>query len=170
MVAKARVAILVVAVLGALALAACSSQNGQSSSTTPSSTTPSISASSSSASSIPASSASSSTSLPETGRTYTIDLDYNAGTGYEWTYGLDQEGIVELVDQTTTSLGEANVSGGPLQDRFTFRALQPGEVVITFELARSWEADAPPAETQVYAFTVNDNMEMILNPYKSNFD
>ena len=41
--------------------------------------------------------------------------------------------------------------------------------MITFGLARSWE-DAEPAETQVYAFTVTDDLEMVLNPYKSQFD
>lgn len=98
-----------------------------------------------------------------------IDLDYNAGTGYEWTYAADPEGMVELVGQKTEDLADEDITGGPLKDHFTFRALQPGEVSITFELVRGWESDEEPAETQVYAFTVTDDLQMILNPYKSDF-
>ena len=79
-------------------------------------------------------------------------------------------GVVELADQKTESLSQdKTASGGPLQERFTFRAVKPGEVVLTFNLARNWESGAAPAETQVYAFTVTDGLQMILNPYKSDF-
>ena len=83
---------------------------------------------------------------------------------------MDPEGIVELVSQTTEEQYDEDnpIDGGPLQDVFTFRAIAPGEVTLTFDLVRPWEPD-DPAETQVYAYTVTDDLEMILNPYKSNF-
>ena len=99
----------------------------------------------------------------------TIGLDYAAGTGFEWTCSAEPEGVVEQLGQETVSrTEEKNVSGGPLQERFSFQAVKPGEVVLTFALARSWEA-GDPAETQVYAFTVSDDLKMVLNPYKSDF-
>lgn len=99
-----------------------------------------------------------------------IALSYNAGTGYEWQCKAEPEGIVSLVGQKTEDQAQGQeVSGGPLQDVFTFKAEKAGEVILTFELARSWE-DGDPAETQVYAFVVDDNLKMTLNPYKSNFD
>ena len=101
----------------------------------------------------------------------TIPLDYSAGTGYEWTYAADPEGVVELVSETTKDLAaDEMLDGGPLQERFTFRGAQPGEVTLTFTLSRSWEPDPEFDETQVYAFTVDDDLNMVLNPYKSEFD
>ena len=97
-----------------------------------------------------------------------IALDYNAGTGYEWQCAMDPEGVLDLVSQDTNDLAkDKEMTGGPLQDVFTLRALKPGEVTVTFNLVRSWEGE--PAETQVYTFTVTDDLKMILNPYKSDF-
>ena len=164
--ARWKVLVAVVAsIVCALALAGCGS-GGQTSSSASSST-----AASSSVSASAGSSASSSSAAPATGSTATIDLEYNAGTGYEWTYSADPDGIVSLVSQDTESLSQdKNVSGGPLQEHFTFSAAKPGEVVLTFDLVRPWETGADPAETQIYAFTVTDDLQMILNPYKSDFN
>lgn len=82
---------------------------------------------------------------------------------------MDPEGVVTIADQHTEDLAEDELlSGGPLRELFTLRAAKPGEVVVTFDLVRAWEGD--PAETQVYAFTVQDDLQMVLNPYKSNFN
>ena len=99
----------------------------------------------------------------------TIGLDNNAGTGYQWQCKMEPEGIVSLVDQGTKDLSESKqMTGGPLRESFTFRAAKPGEVVITFDLKRNGEDGA--AKTQVYAFTVSNDLKMVLNPYKSDFD
>ena len=98
-----------------------------------------------------------------------ISLDYSAGTGYEWQCTADPEGVLVQTDKTTESRAEGNVDGGPLRDTFTFHAQSPGEVVLTFNLVRPWETDEPPAETQVYAFTVTKYSEIILNPEKSDY-
>ena len=164
MVSRWKVLVTTVALVSCmLALAACGSSGG--SSTASSSAAPSSSAPASST----APSASSS-SAPGAGANAIIALDYNAGTGFEWTYAADPEGIVTLADQKTESLSaDKTASGGPLQERFTFTAKAPGEVVLTFKLARSWES-GEPAETQLYAFTVTEDLRMILNPYKSDFN
>ena len=125
------------------------------------------------ASQVPGSSSSSSSvsssSAAVQGDVVTIGLDYAAGTGFEWTCSAEPEGVVSQVEQVTKDMSqEKNISGGPLQEQFTFRAAKPGEVVLTFALARSWE-NGDPAETQVYAFTVSDDLKMALNPYKSDF-
>ena len=151
-------AVALACMLGACTGSASSSASG-------SSDAPAVSAPSSSL----ASPSSSQTAAPDAKREVTIGLDYSAGTGYEWTYAADPEGVVELVSQTTEDRsGGKDTTGGPLSERFTFRSVKPGEVVLTFNLERSWEEDEP-AETQVYAFTVNDNLDLILNPYKSDF-
>ena len=137
----------------ALALAGCSSQGSSSAS----------SASSGS------SGASSSESVEDAQSVVEISLEYSAGTGFEWTYEVEPEGNVTFVDKTTESKAkDSTIAGGPLVDTFTFRAARPGEVTITFKLARSWE-DGDPAEEQVYCFAIDNQLQMTLNPYKSNF-
>lgn len=144
------------ALMVAVSLAACSSDSGGSSAASSSFAT--------------GSSSSSSIAVLDAEDVVTISLDYSAGTGYEWRCSTDPEGVVAQVGQATEDLAEGeDVAGGPLQDRFTFRAQKPGEVVITFNLVRGWE-EGEPAETQVYAFTVSDDLEMTLNPYKSSFE
>ena len=97
-----------------------------------------------------------------------ILLDYNAGTGYEWTYTAEPANVVSFEGKATEDLAKGQaLAGGALRDTFTFRAAQAGEVVLTFELKRSWNDDV--AETAVYAFTVDNDLKMVLNPYKSNF-
>lgn len=152
-----RTVVALAALVAVLALGACSSGGGSSVSAEPSST-----------SSVSESASSSSAAAAAEG-VVTIALDYNAGTGYEWKSTVEPEGLVAQVGQENKSMtADERISGEPLQDRFTFRAQAPGEVVITFDLVRSWE-DGEPAETQVYAFTISDDLNMVLNPYKSDF-
>lgn len=151
-----RFAVVVAAMLAVFALAACSGSSQ---------------GSSASSSGSGSSSSSSSSSVETAGGedVVTISLDYNAGTGHEWTCSADPEGIVsEVGHDTEDKAADKNITGGPLQERFTFRAMKQGEVVLTFKLARSWET-GDPAETQVYAFTVSNDLKMTLNPYKSDF-
>lgn len=99
-----------------------------------------------------------------------ISLEYNAGTGYEWTYEEEPEGMLTLVSQDTEDLAKDElIEGGPLLETFMFRAAKPGEVTLTFKLARSWE-EGSPAETQVYAFDIDKNLHMVVLPDKSNYE
>lgn len=153
---------LVAAALVALALAACSPQPASSSS---------ASASSAASASVSASASAPSATATASGAAdiVTIGLDYNAGTGFEWEYTVEPEGMVAVIDQATEDHAKDEaMTGGPLSEIFTLRAEKPGEVTVTFNLVRSWEGE--PAETQVYAFTVSNDLKMVLNPYKSNFD
>lgn len=155
--------LLVAAALVALALAACSQQPASSSSASASSAASAASASASASASTTTASASGAADV------VTIGLDYNAGTGFEWEYAIEPEGVVELVDRATEDHAKDEaITGGPLSEVFTLRAQKPGEATVTFNLVRSWEGE--PAETQVYAFTVSNDLKMVLNPYKSNFN
>ena len=168
MAARSKIACLVMATcLCALvvALSGCASSAPASGS---SASQASSSSSAVSSSSSTATSSSSSTAGAQT--TVSMALKYSAGTGYEWQCSVEPSGVIEEVSHTTENLSQGtNVAGGSLSDRYIFRALAPGEAVVTFKLLRSWEPDNP-AETQVYAFTVADDLQMILNPYKSDFD
>ena len=82
---------------------------------------------------------------------------------------MEPEGVLEQTDKTTEDRSEPGMTGGTLRDTFTLRAQSPGEVVVTFNLVREWEKDQPPAETQVYAFTVTKYREINLDREKSDF-
>lgn len=162
----------------AIALSSCGGQQTASTSASSSSSSAAgsfanSSSSSASASAAPASDSNSSGSSQSASddKVVTISLDYNAGTGYEWGCTIEPEGVMELVSQSADD-GDADeqITGGPLHDVFKFRAVSPGEAKLTFELKRFWEEGEEPAETQVYAYTVTDDLEMILNPYKSDFE
>ena len=165
---------LAVVAIAALALAACTSASSSAassasgSSASSGSTEPS-SASGSAASSDAPSQSSSDVDVLDASDTVFISLDYNAGTGYQWTYTADPEGVLVETDKTTESRAEEGVAGGPLRDTYTFRAQSPGDVVLTFNLVRPWETDEQPAETQVYAFTVTKYSEVNLDRDKSDF-
>ena len=161
-----RLVLAMVAAAAMLSLVACGSQQASQSSSAASASSASARAEASTSTNA---STASSVSSAGSEDVVTIGLDYNAGTGYEWKCKMEPEGVVTLVDQSTENLAEGqNVSGGPLRELFTVRAAKPGEVTLTFDLVREWEGE--PAETQVYAFTVSDDLKMVLNPYKSNFD
>ena len=153
-----------VALVAALGLAACSATSS------PGSSGASDASGSSGASGASSAAGGSQASAASSGETTRIGLDYNAGTGYEWVAAAEPEDVVEQVgDIETEAQYDDDRVGGPLRDYFTFRGVAPGEVVLTFTLERPWEpGDA--AETQIYAFTVGDDLRMVLNPYKSDFE
>ena len=154
--------LLLVSALMSLLLVACAQSSGSASAS-------GSSAAAQSSASAQASVSGSSSAVQTAADVVTIGLDYNAGTGFEWECDMAPEGVVSLVGQETEdkAAGEA-ISGGPLREVYTLRAEKPGEVVVTFNLVRSWEGE--PAETQIYAFTVTDDLKIVLNPYKSDFE
>ena len=125
---------------------------------------------SSAASTAQSSSASSQEIVTDSESVVIISLDYNAGTGFEWSYEEDPEGMLTFLGKETEDLAKDElIDGGPLLDTFTFRAAKPGEVTLTFKLARSWE-ESPSDYTQVYAFDIDENLHMVLLPDKSNYE
>lgn len=148
-----------VAALAVFALAACSSQAASSDSASGASDSGSV-----------ASQSSSGELQPADGNVVTIPLEHSAGTGYEWTYEVNPADTLELVGVEAEASSDDETVGGTVRDLYTFRAVEPGEVVVTFTLTRNWESEEGSAETQMYAFTVNDDLQMSLNPYKSQFD
>jgi predicted secreted protein len=100
-----------------------------------------------------------------------VALDYSAGTGYEWQCTLSgDEDALTVVKETDEDLAkDENIDGGPLQHQVTMKAAHPGTTVLTCELVRPWEKDVEPAETQVYNFTVDDNLQITFNAGKSTY-
>jgi predicted secreted protein len=81
-----------------------------------------------------------------------VELPFSAGTGYAWTAGAFNPAILALESQKSIeparSDGDAPRVGGPMSERFRFKARELGTVEIVFELRRSWEKDVPAVDTR----------------------
>ncbi|HOJ50411.1 MAG TPA: protease inhibitor I42 family protein [Spirochaetota bacterium] len=78
------------------------------------------------------------------GEYFIVELDLNAGTGYDWY--LDKIGDnITYVKREVFSFGEEKngdiMVGGPLKVVFLFRAEKEGKSKIEFKLYRNWEKD-----------------------------
>ena len=86
---------------------------------------------------------------------FTVELEGNATTGYQWLYTADPEGIVEEVSndffQGDSDGSETGVGGVYV---YKFKGVQEGETTLTFVYARSWE-DEEPGETVTYKLSVD---------------
>jgi inhibitor of cysteine peptidase len=88
------------------------------------------------------------------GDTFSIQLESNPTTGYDWTVSISDKDVVSLVgneylpepvDTTIVGSGGVNV--------FTFKGLEKGSAVVTLIYERSFEEDSA-IETLVYNVTV----------------
>ena len=83
---------------------------------------------------------------------FTIALDSNPTTGYEWQPTYDKT-MLELVEKTykqgeTAKQGMVGAGG---VEYFKFKALKPGEAKVTMDYKRSWEKE----NIEQLVFTVN---------------
>jgi len=89
------------------------------------------------------------------GKTFTIALDANATTGYNWSQTTKNTNVVAYVDNAyVAAAADPQVVGGGGTDTFTFKAVGKGTTTITLNYARPWES-VPPAQTRIITITVN---------------
>ena len=90
----------------------------------------------------------------KTGDGFSIVLDTNPTTGYEWQLDFDKD-FIELVDRNYAIAPESEgLVGAGGQETFDFKALKVGESEITFSYLRSWETSVPPIEKIIYKITI----------------
>jgi len=89
-----------------------------------------------------------------TGKTFTIALDANATSGYNWTQTTKDTNVVAYVDiaYVATASGP-QVVGGSGTVTFTFKAVGKGTTTILLAYARPWES-VPPSQTRTITVTV----------------
>ena len=99
-----------------------------------------------------------------------VQLKYSAGTGFEWECSVAPEGVLSIVSQETVDASNTDepITGGPLCDYVTVRAIAPGHAVLTCQLCRPWE-NGEPAEEQTFDFTVDDKLQITFNPEASDY-
>ncbi len=74
--------------------------------------------------------------------TSAVELEITGGTGYEWSVSQEGRGQVCCADHTLTY--DSIQPGASGVEKWTFIAVEPGEVRLTFTLARPWEEGVAP--------------------------
>ena len=88
------------------------------------------------------------------GETFPIELEENASTGFAWSYTIEPDSGVSLVEEEVIA-PETDVIGAPSLRRWTFQADEVGTYTLTFTSARSFEDESTePADTLTYSLTV----------------
>lgn len=88
-----------------------------------------------------------------------VELEYNAGTGYEWQCNISDETILERRISYEQDLSENGETGSAMRAVYILKPLKEGECDVSFELVRSWDADNP-SQTCSYTFKIDENNEI----------
>lgn len=90
------------------------------------------------------------------GSTYSITLNENATTGYQWFYTLSNSDVIQYdyYSDNSSSLDLSNKTGEGCQITYTFKALKTGSCDIVFKYYRSWEGEASAIKTCTYKLKV----------------
>ena len=99
--------------------------------------------------------------IEDGGQTLTVNLEYNAGTGYQWfnQFGTNEKDQpLQVVEMATADTSGGGVVGGPLVDTFVLKAANTGKTTMTFYLARAWELgeDADAEDIQEVSVPIED--------------
>lgn len=83
------------------------------------------------------------------GGTLTIQLPFQAGTGYSWALTSISSDL-KMMSQTTRSLSDDGRSGGPMLAVYVLECLSADSAqTARFELSRPWETDSSPVRELV---------------------
>jgi inhibitor of cysteine peptidase len=72
------------------------------------------------------------------GEPFSIDLEANPTTGYQWTPAFPSEKVRLIQREFRPASAGIGAGGG---EHFVFEALMPGEVELAFDYKRVWEAE-----------------------------
>ncbi len=90
----------------------------------------------------------------ELGSTFTLEMDSNPTTGYQWSLAEPlNAGIVSLVGKEYVA-PDTNLAGAGGQEIWTFWAVGNGAEVISLTYSQPWDEDTPPAITKTFNVTV----------------
>lgn len=86
-----------------------------------------------------------------------VELYENPASGYKWEYSFDQSGIITLNETHYTPDTDSILSGkGGGTRYFTFRALDSGNVRVTFEYVKYTDNQRIVASDYIYTYIVDD--------------
>lgn len=91
---------------------------------------------------------------------FVITMEGNPTTGYEWTYALSEEGVVEVVDEFFTLGGDEEAVGVGGVYTFSIKGFKPGTTDIMLVYAQGWDAGSAVCHAN-YSLTVNEDLSVI---------
>lgn len=99
----------------------------------------------------------------QVGQEFTITLEANATTGYEWQLAkpLDESTFKLISSDYVTD--KTNLIGAGGSQIWVFKALKAGEATISFKYVRPWEKDNPPAKEETFPINITGT-EITSNP------
>jgi predicted secreted protein len=90
----------------------------------------------------------------ELGSTFTLEMDANPSTGFQWSLAAPlNAGIVSLIGKEYTGPA-TDMVGAPGKEIWTFRAVGNGAEVISLAYSQPWDEETPPAVTKVFNVNV----------------
>lgn len=97
---------------------------------------------------------------PKTSKTYKLELESNATTGFSWSYTIDKSGIVEFVKNEYVP-NESNESVGVGGKQiYEIKGISAGTVTINFEYKQQWDAETEPEKTKTITLVVDKNLNI----------
>ncbi len=84
------------------------------------------------------------------GKTFTIDLDSNPSTEFSWQLvDISNKKILEIVKKEYVSAGSLTV-GAAQTEQWSFKTINTGKTVLTFEYRRPWEDNEQAQKIETY--------------------
>lgn len=96
--------------------------------------------------------------LADTAEGYRLKLNGNPTTGYDWSYTLDQEGIVEVTGEYVAP--DSGMVGAPGYYDYLVIGKAEGDVTLTLAYSRSFEENSEIV-TLSYTFHVDQSMNVV---------
>jgi len=88
-------------------------------------------------------------------RIITISLESNPATGFSWQLvKISDKMILEFVKKEYI-VSKEKLPGSPGVEKWSFKTLKKGHVLILFEYNRLWEKDVPAAKKEEFEVFVN---------------
>ena len=88
------------------------------------------------------------------GQEFTISLESNASTGYQWRLADTLDGGILMLVSSEYEAPETDLPGAPGRELWTFKAIGKGETNIPLEYIRPWEEDVPPVDSKTFIVIV----------------
>jgi len=89
------------------------------------------------------------------GDTFTITVDSNPTTGYEWQVVTTPDGKAVKLEKSTYEAPAKQIPGAGGKQVWTFKAVSPGTATFSAKYSRSWEQNDPSAKVMTTKITVN---------------
>jgi len=88
------------------------------------------------------------------GKTFTISLDSNPSTGFSWLLvDISDKKALEIVKKEYVNTGSLTV-GAAQTEQWSFKTINPGKTVLTFEYRQSWEDNEQAQKRETYTIIV----------------